>query len=120
MASFLLDEDVNPTVAEIARGHALDVVSVHEIGRRNLDDWEQLAYAASEKRVLVTRNRDDFIKLTVSAYQTQKPHFGVLIVPYSIPNKYPERIAHALKAWFDKWSQAAEERTYFIDFLSSE
>jgi predicted nuclease of predicted toxin-antitoxin system len=120
MAGFLLDEDVNPTAAEIARGHHLDVVSVHEIGRRNLDDWEQLAYAASEKRILVTRNRDDFIKLTVSAYQTQKPHCGVLIVPYSIPNKHPERIARALKVWCDNWGQAAEGSTYFIDFLSSE
>ncbi len=120
MVSFLLDEDVNPTVAEIARAHALDVVSVHEIGRRNLDDWEQLAYAASEKRTLVTRNRDDFIKLTVSAYQTSRPHFGVLIVPCSIPNKYPERIARSLKAWSDKWGGASEARSYFIDFLSSE
>jgi len=120
MASFLLDEDVNPLAAKIARAHDLDVVSVHEIGRRNLNDWEQLAYAASEKRALVTRNRDDFIKLTVSAYQTGKPHYGVLIVPYSIPNKYPDRIARSLRTWSEKWSQASEVVSYFIDFLSSE
>ena len=67
MAAFLLDEDVNPSAAEIARGLDLDVVSVHEIGRRGLHDWEQLEFAVSEHRTIVTRNRDDFVKLTFAA-----------------------------------------------------
>jgi predicted nuclease of predicted toxin-antitoxin system len=114
-----MDEDVNPRAAEIALGFGLDVVSVHELGRRGLDDWEQMAYAASEKRTIVTRNRDDFIKLTVAAYQSGKPHHGVLIVPYSIPNKHPDRIARTLKAWCDKMSRS-EPHSYFIDFLSND
>ena len=69
---------------------------------------------------MVTRNRDDFVKLTVSAYQSGKPHYGVLIVPYSIPNKHPDRIVHSLKAWCGKWSRPSEIHSYFIDFLSSE
>jgi len=39
---FLLDEDLNPAVAEIGRGLGLDVVSVHEIDRRGFPDEEQL------------------------------------------------------------------------------
>lgn len=120
MFSFLLDEDVNPRASEIGRGLGLDVVSVHEVGRRGLNDWEQMAYAASEKRTLVTRNRDDFVKLTVAAYQSGKPHHGVLIVPYSIPYKHPDRIAHALRAWCDRRSGQSEMHSYFIDFLSSD
>lgn len=117
MAAFLLDEDVNPSAAEIARRLGLDVKSVHEVGRRGLKDPEQLAFAAEERRILVTRNRDDFVRLTIARFQTGEPHCGVLIVPYSIPNKHPDRIANSLKKWSDAWS-APEPPSYLIDFLA--
>jgi hypothetical protein len=94
----LLDEDVNPTVAEVGRGLGLDIVSVHEIDRRGLEDRPQLELAANSGRVFVTRNRDDYIKLTLSFYQTGAPHPGI-IIPYTLPNREPERIAHALRTW---------------------
>lgn len=90
---FLLDEDLNPAVAETGRGLGLDVISIHEVGRRGLRDDEQLRLAAADGRIFLTRNRDDFIKLTVDAYQAGSPHFGVLIVPHSLPNNRPEAIA---------------------------
>lgn len=112
---FLLDEDLNPSIAEIARGLGLDVVSVHEIDRRGFPDEEQLRFATVEQRVLVTRNRDDFIRLTVSLFQTGELHAGLLIVPYSLPNNLPERIAHALKRWQER---GGDPGPHFVDFLS--
>lgn len=56
---FLLDEDLGPAIAEIARGLGLDVLSIHEIDRRGLPDEEQLRFAASQGRIFLTRNRDD-------------------------------------------------------------
>lgn len=117
MAGFLLDEDVNPSAAEIARRLGLGVKSVHEVGRRGLGDAEQLTFAAEERRILVTRNRDDFIRLTIARFQTGEPHCGVLIVPHSIPNKHPDRIAHSLKKWSDAGS-VTEPLSYLIDFLA--
>jgi predicted nuclease of predicted toxin-antitoxin system len=113
---FLLDEDVNPAVAEIARGLGLDTISVHEIDRRGLPDHEQLQWAAREARVFVTRNRDDFIRLTVERFRTGEAHAGLLIVPRSLPNDQPERIAHAL---LERSAGLAEVETaaYLIDFL---
>ncbi len=116
---FLLDEDLNPGVAETGRGLNLDVVSVHEIGRRGLDDREQLELAASDGRIFITRNRDDFIQLTVEFYQAGSPHPGILIVPYSLPNNQPARIAHSLEAWHDQQEEYGEPGPYFIDFLAS-
>jgi len=113
---FLLDEDLNPAIAAAGRGLGLDVVSIHDIGRRRLGDREQLLFAAAEGRVFVTRNRDDFIRLTVSFYQAGEAHPGLIIVPYSLPNKDPKRIAHALKRWNDQFgSSALDYGIFFLD-----
>jgi predicted nuclease of predicted toxin-antitoxin system len=114
---YLLDEDVNPRTAEIARGLGLDVVSVHEIGRRTLSDGEQLEFAAQEGRVLVTRNRDDFIEATLLFFRTGQPHAGVLIIPHTLPNHDSERMAHALAEWHAGRAQRGGLASYTIDFL---
>lgn len=113
---FLLDEDLPPKVAAIARSLGLDVVSVHEIGRTGLSDDEQLSFAASEFRILVTRNRDDFIALTHRAYATNAPHHGVLLVPRSTPNTHPDRIARSLVAWVARFA-TSHPGSGFVDFL---
>ena len=112
---FLLDEDVNPEVAEIARGLGLDVVSVHELDRRGFTDLEQLRFAVAERRTIVTRNRDDFIRLTVTWFQIGEMHTGVLIVPRSLPNHRADRIAHSLRRWQDR---PGDPGSHFIDFLA--
>jgi predicted nuclease of predicted toxin-antitoxin system len=113
---FLLDEDLKPLVAEIGRGLGLDVISVHEIDRRGFADEEQLRFAAGEGRIFVTRNRDDFLRLTESFYWAEEPFPGLLIVPYTLPNHYPERIGHALKRWADRFGDP--DLHFVVDFLS--
>jgi predicted nuclease of predicted toxin-antitoxin system len=114
---YLLDEDVHPRVAEIARASGLDVVSVHEIDRRGYTDPEQLAFAASQERVFVTRNRDDFIRLTVAAFHSGAPHGGVLVAPRSLPNHQPERLAAALGRWHEHWAHVGSSMAYLLDSL---
>lgn len=115
---FLLDEDIPPTVAEIGRGLGLDVVSVHEIQRNGYEDDPQLRYAAGETRIFVTRNRDDFITLTVDFYHAGQAHAGVLIVPHSLPNTQPARLAHALHRWDERHVGTTQPFQYMIDFLT--
>lgn len=114
---YLLDEDIHPRLAEIARGLGLDVVSVHEIGRRTLSDREQLDYASAEGRVFVTRNRDDFIQLTLEHFRAGAPHAGVLIVPHTLPNRDPEAMAHALASWDRGRGESTGLPPYTIDYL---
>jgi len=114
---FLLDEDVAPAVAEIARRQGLDVSSVHELDRRQRSDEEQLRFAAAQGQVLITRNRDDFIRLTVAFFQAGEPHGGVLIIPWSLPNRTPQRIVRALAAWLERRGGGAQGMDYVIDFL---
>lgn len=118
---FLLDEDLPPKASEIARGLGLDAISVHEISRagRAISDPEQLRYAAEEERILVTRNRDDFIRHTVEFHREGEPTAGVLVVTGSLPNDKPERIAHALASWTEP--RRENPRTFgphSLDFLS--
>ena len=81
---YYLDEDLSPEVAVRLRRQGIDISNSHEEGRNGTSDQEQLRWAAAQGRCLVTRNRDDFIRLTVAAFENQEPHAGVLIVPYSV------------------------------------
>lgn len=96
-------------------------MSVHEIGRRGLPDDEQLRWAARERRIPVTRNRDDFIEWTTAFFQRGEPHAGILIVPTSLSIQRVGRIAKALERWADVTRRRSGDRElspYFIDFLS--
>jgi hypothetical protein len=112
---YVLDEDVNPEVAIMARGPGLDVMSVHVAGRRGLSDPDQLEFAVSGERVLITRNRDDFLRLARAAFAPGQTRAGILIIPATAPNRDGPRMAHALKRWDDPHPRNTP--TGFVDFL---
>jgi predicted nuclease of predicted toxin-antitoxin system len=114
---YLLDEDVHPEAAVVARGLGLDVTSMHEVGRRGLTDFEQLGLAARDGRIFVTRNRDDFIRLTVETFRAGGPHHGVLILPYTLRNTHPSRIARALVRWHGAHAHTVHPGAYVVDFV---
>lgn len=81
---FYIDEDISPKVAEIMRKRGIEAVSAHDIGMVGASDEDQFAEAVSRKCVIVTRNRDDFITLTVRAFENRSPHYGLIVVSHSI------------------------------------
>jgi predicted nuclease of predicted toxin-antitoxin system len=112
---YYLDEDLSPKVAEILRKDGIDAVSAHEVGMLQESDFTQLKYASSHKRCMVTKNRNDFIKLSVLFFNENRPHCGVLIVPASYPGDKFNHIAKALKKYASKHADGMP--SYGVDFL---
>ena len=111
-----LDEDISPKVAELLRAKGVDAVSAHEREKTGASDEEQLLTAANEGRVMVTRNRNDFIALTVRFFQDLNPHHGLIIVSHSIPGSDFNLLANRLLSCEKKHPKDLEP--YTIEFVS--
>lgn len=115
---YYLDEDLSPKIAEILRKSHIDAISAHEVGMLQATDMEQLERASSEGRCLVTRNRNDFILLTVQFFNEHRLHAGILIVPHTLPGDNFLRIAKAIIKHHLKHGKS-KMGSYAIDFLES-
>ena len=111
-----LDEDISPRVAERLREKGIDAVSTREVRMIGVSDEEQLDRAVSEGRVMITRNRNDFIALTAQFFQDVKPHHGLLIVPYSLPGYDFSLLANLFYEYIQKHPKGLE--SYTIEFVS--
>ena len=112
-----LDEDISPKVSVILRKKGMDAVSAHETGLIEASDKQQLSFAAAEGRALVTRNRNDFITLTVQFFEALKQHKGVITVPHTIPGSAFSKLAALLLKFSKDHPQGLEP--YTIEFLPS-
>jgi predicted nuclease of predicted toxin-antitoxin system len=75
-----LDEDVWLGLAAALREHGFDVVHVNEAGRAGLSDPEHLAYAAREKRAILSHNAKDFVPLAAASFFEEQSHASIILV----------------------------------------
>lgn len=66
-------------LAEILRQRGYDAVHVLELERTGKTDAEQLEYAISQRRAILTHNIKDSIILDHQRRQNGKEHFGILL-----------------------------------------
>lgn len=112
---YYLDEDLSPKIAMILRKHGQDAISAHDVGMIQASDLEQLEYATANARCFITKNRNDFITLTVQFFNEHRQHFGLLIVPQSFPGDRFSAIAKAIARHAVKHPKGVT--SYEIDFL---
>ncbi len=77
MARLYADEQFPREVSELLRAMGHDILTVQEAGNANLGipDEEVLAFAVSNNRVVVTLNRQDFIRL----HRANTNHAGIIV-----------------------------------------
>ena len=74
-----LNEHLSPRLAEQLRQYGFDVTSTFESGMGEADDDEQLAWAVSEQRVIVTFNHKDFAVRHERYITKGKAHWGIVL-----------------------------------------
>lgn len=74
-----LDEQLSPRLAVQLRQYGFDVTSTLELEMIGVDDDEQLAYAASVQRAIVTLNHKDFAIRHAQYLSAGKEHSGIIL-----------------------------------------
>ena len=75
----LLDEDVRLILGEILRQRGYDALHVVEAGREGKSDAEQLAYAVSQRRAILTHNIRHYRFLHEQYREEGKEHAGIIV-----------------------------------------
>ena len=92
-ASLYLDEDVDILLMLLLQARGFDVLTARDAHMLRRSDEQQLAYAASVDRALLTHNRVDFEDLHTAYITTGKHHAGVSIAAGRNPYQLAARVA---------------------------
>ena len=79
MIKLYLDENVPEAIAIELRLRGYDIKTVKDAGRRGISDIEQLNYATTEGRVIVTFNTSDFCKIHPEMMKKGISHGGIIV-----------------------------------------
>ncbi|MBD2462046.1 DUF5615 family PIN-like protein [Oscillatoria sp. FACHB-1407] len=87
-----LDEDVNVLVADLLQARGFDVITARDAEQLHTTDAEQLAFAVSQARTLVTHNRTDFEELVQDYFNSGRIHYGVIFAVRRSPQEIAQRL----------------------------
>ncbi len=79
------DADVHGKLAAQIRKRGFDVISAYETANAALDDAEQLEYATSQQRAILTCNTRHFAPLYQLWWQAKRKHYGIICLPTNTP-----------------------------------
>jgi predicted nuclease of predicted toxin-antitoxin system len=91
-APLYTDEDISALVATLLRSRGLDVTTVPEQTALGKTDIEQLKFAASLSRCIVTHNRVDFERLHLQFMEEGREHCGIIVVPQKSAYEVAQRV----------------------------
>lgn len=76
-----LDEMIPVVLAVVLRQYGYDVLTVNEANMSGKSDKDQLAFAKSNRRAIITFNIKDFVLLHQSWFSEGRKHFGIIVSP---------------------------------------
>lgn len=80
-AKIFIDEDVHDDLAEALRGAGFDALNARETGRKGLPDSEQLEFAISQGRAILSFNLVDYEALAEEYFLEAREHLGIIVSP---------------------------------------
>ena len=73
------DADVDGRLAKQIRAQGGDAISAYEVGNGALGDAEQLEFAVSQERAILTHNAKNFEPLIEKYWNEGKDHYGIVV-----------------------------------------
>lgn len=107
----LLDEQIWKYLAKLLREQGFDVFHVTEVGLVATPDEKIMAYAAGERRAVVTFNVRDFVPLAIQYVEDGKEHYGVVVSKELSHGELKRRVTKLLE------SATAEELLNSVRYL---
>ena len=93
-----LDEDVDVLIAQLLHARGFIVVTTQEAGSSLAAMHEQLAYAVSQHKTLLTHNRVDFETLAQTYVAAGQSHDGIIIAVRHPPRELARRLLRILNS----------------------
>lgn len=87
-----LDEDVDVLLSDLLRARGFRVMTTQEANQIGKTDAEQLSFASSQGKTLLTHNRVDFEALARKHYEARKAHSGIIIATRRPPKELCRRV----------------------------
>jgi Domain of unknown function (DUF5615) len=91
-----LDEDVSILIADLVRARGFVASTTWESRQLGRSDAEQLEYATSQQKTLLTHNRADFEALGRQYFSTGRAHYGIIIAARRTPYEIVQRLLSIL------------------------
>jgi len=104
----LLDENIHAGVLTGLQKLGVDVVHARDVGLQGCSDIQILDTSVDERRILVTRDIRDFIRLARFFTSTRREFLGVLLVPSSFSEKEPAPLIRAIRVWIQQQDPGVE------------
>jgi len=115
IARLYFDEDADARLAEALRRRGYDVETTVEAGLLEASDEEQLLFASSQQRALVTHNVKHFPMVHATWMEAGRKHWGIIIlVGHSAVSAWLRRMENLLNRF------SAEELQNQLLFLGAE
>jgi predicted nuclease of predicted toxin-antitoxin system len=92
-----LDHNVDPLLARDARNAGYDAVAAVEVGNAALEDVDQLAWATSQGRCILTHDYDDYPVLAASWFRAGRDHAGIILCRQPPDISYGEMLRRLLR-----------------------
>jgi len=97
-ATLYTDKDMSALIVTLLRSRGLDVTTVPEQRTLGKTDREQLEFATSLGRCIVTHNRVDFERLHRQYIAESNQHCGIIVVPQKNAYEVAQRLGILVSA----------------------